>query len=94
MPPCITGQSIFGRSEDREALSEDEFFVEDLIGLKIVDRIGQDLGSLAAVHTGVANDVYETDQGLLIPAVKAFIDNVDLVERRITVVDASALAME
>jgi 16S rRNA processing protein RimM len=90
----LVGQSIYGKSEDREPLSEDEFFVEDLIGLKIVDRNNNDLGHLALVHAGVANDVYETDQGVMIPAVKAFIDTIDMAERKITVIDAAALVVE
>jgi len=90
----LIGQSVYGKSDDREALSEDEFFVEDLIGLKIVDRNDHDLGVLAIVHTGVANDVYETDQGVLIPAVKAFIDKIDLAERKLTVFDAESLKID
>jgi 16S rRNA processing protein RimM len=90
----LLGHDILGKSADREPLTEDEFFVEDLIGLKIVDRTGQEIGTLAAVHSGVANDVYETDQGVLIPAVKAFVERIDLSQRTITVVDATALVME
>jgi 16S rRNA processing protein RimM len=91
---ALVGKSIFGKSVDREALADDEFFVEDLIGLKVVDRSSVDLGTLTVVHAGVANDVYETDRGLLIPAVKAFIDRVDLSNRTITVADAAALVMD
>jgi 16S rRNA processing protein RimM len=90
----LVGYYISGNGKDRAELSEDEYFVEDLIGLKIVDKNQQDLGILAVVHNGVANDVYETDRGLLIPAVKAFVDSIDLAKRTITVVDADALAME
>jgi 16S rRNA processing protein RimM len=90
----LVSQSIFGKSEDREPLSEDEFFVEDLIGLSIVDRNEVDLGHLTVVHSGVANDVYESDQGLMIPAVKAFIDKIDIAQRKITVIDAAALVIE
>ena len=90
----LIGLNLYGKSEQREALSEDEYFVEDLLGMVVIDRAGHDLGCLTTVHAGVANDVYETDNGLLIPAVKAFIDKIDMESRRITVVDAGALAIE
>jgi 16S rRNA processing protein RimM len=89
----LVGKCIYGRSAQREELSEDEYFVEDLIGLTVVDRNGVDMGHLAAVHSGVANDVYETDQGVLIPAVKAFVDQVSLIDRKLIIVDAAAVVM-
>jgi len=89
----LVGQFVFGSSADRLPLSEDEFFV-DLIGLQIVDCHDESLGHLTVVHSGVANDVYETDKGVMIPAVKAFIRKIDLEHRTITVVDAAALVIE
>jgi 16S rRNA processing protein RimM len=91
---ALVGQSIYGKSGQREPLSQDEYFVDDLIGLSVIDKSGQELGHLAVIHSGVAHDIYETDRGLLIPAVKAFIDQVDLRNRIITVVDAAALVIE
>ena len=90
----MIGLSLYGKSEERADLSDDEYFVDDLVGLRIVDRKGTELGQLVTVHAGVANDVYETDTGMLIPAVKSFIDRVDIHAGLVTVVDADALKIE
>jgi 16S rRNA processing protein RimM len=90
----LVGLSLYGQSAQRAELTDDEYFVEDLIGMSIVDLTGQSLGHLLTVHSGVANDVYETDTGVLVPAVKAFIESVDLRTRTITVSDAMALKIE
>lgn len=68
--------------EQAVELEEDEYFIADLIGLKVVTEEGEDLGSLKDVMGTGANDVYvvETAGGkeLLIPAIKDCIRNVDI----------------
>lgn len=71
------------------ALSPDENFVADLIGLKVVDEEGASVGVMEDVLFTGANDVYvvKTDSGkeLLLPAIKECILDVDLEEGRMTV---------
>ena len=66
-----------------------EYYCADLIGLKIVDEDGKELGTLSEILQTGANDVYEVqlpDGGrILLPAIKECILNVDMEERIILV---------
>ena len=55
------------------ALPEGEYYVDHLLGLDVVTDTGHDLGTLTDVMNTPANDVYVTDQDVLIPAVAEFI---------------------
>lgn len=66
-------------------LPPDTWFVADLIGCGVWDTAGKWYGTVAEVlHTG-ANDVYELDTGMLIPALKRVLQCVDISEKRIVV---------
>lgn len=69
------------REEERYPLDDDEHYVDDLIGMRVVDTSGRMLGRLHAVYRTGANDVYEVldDEGreLMVPAVQERIVNVD-----------------
>ncbi len=72
---------------DREAqgvdLDEEEYYVVDLIGLKVIDVKYGDIGVLVDVLQNTAQDLYQIKslkgEMVLIPAVKAFIGEIDLV---------------
>ncbi len=68
--------------ENAVALEEDEYFIADLIGLKILTETGIEIGVLNDVISTGANDVYEvkmTDGGtVLLPAIKECIMDVDM----------------
>lgn len=74
---------------DRYILDEDEYYIDDLIDMEVVDTAGRRLGRLCAVYRTGANDVYEVrDSGnreILIPALKERILNVDTTNRLLTV---------
>ena len=68
--------------------NEAAYFVEDLIGCKVVTTEGLDLGELFDVMRTGANDVYvvrKEDKETLVPALKDVVIKVDLTERRIEV---------
>jgi len=70
------------------AAEEDEFYVEDLIGLETVDAEGHRLGRVVAVHDFGAGDIleYETNRGTeLVPFLRAHVPAVDLEAGRIVV---------
>lgn len=75
--------------ENAVPLSEDEYYVADLIGLTIVDESGITIGELENVIATGANDVYEVktpDGGhVLLPAIKECILDVDTEEKIILV---------
>ncbi|MBF6589236.1 MAG: 16S rRNA processing protein RimM [Ktedonobacterales bacterium] len=64
-------------------LPPDQFYLHDVVGLRVEDMAGQCLGEVKDVLTGVGNDLLvvraATDgREVLLPAVKAFIKTVDL----------------
>lgn len=70
-------------------LQKDEFFIADLIGLKVVTEDGKNLGTLEEILPTGANDVYvivdEHKNEVLLPAIKDCILKIDLDEKCITV---------
>lgn len=76
--------------DERVELSEDEFWIDDIIGLETVESgSGNSLGTVEEVMQTGSNDVYliRTPQGELrpIPATEQAIDKVDLENRKIMV---------
>lgn len=73
-------------SEDasRPPLEDDEFFTSDLIGMEVWTTDGQQLGHVDEVMATPAHDVLQVGK-ILIPAVKAFVKDVDLDHDRLTV---------
>ena len=62
---------------------EGTYYEFQLVGLEAQEEGGRDLGRVAAVQPGVANDVLELDSGLLLPLVEACVRKVDLGAGRI-----------
>ena len=74
--------SLYVTRDNAVRLKKDEFFIADLIDMKVVNEDGSPLGTLRDVITTGANDVYEValDEGgtVLIPAIKECILDVDV----------------
>ena len=74
--------SLYVTRDNAVRLKKDEFFIADLIDMKVVNEDGSPLGPLRDVITTGANDVYEValDEGgtVLIPAIKECILDVDV----------------
>ena len=74
--------SLYVTRDNAVRLKKDEFFIADLIDMKVVNEDGSPLGTLRDVITTGANDVYEValDVGgtVLIPAIKECILDVDV----------------
>lgn len=71
------------------AEDDDEFYVEDLIGLRAYTAAGRLLGEVRAVPNYGAGDIVEIlgDEGtLLVPFTRDAVPEVDLDQRRLTVV--------
>jgi 16S rRNA processing protein RimM len=63
----------------------DSFYVFQLVGLTVVEDGGRELGRVADVAPGIANDVLELDSGVLLPLVEDCVLDVDLEGRKIAV---------
>lgn len=76
------GQSLYVTRENAVKLKKDEYFIADLIGIKVQDEDGKELGILNDVIETGANDVYQiamTDgRELLLPAIKQCVLEVNL----------------
>ncbi len=88
---ALIGSKIFVPDDRRPPLDRDEYFVNDLLGLAVVTEAGRDLGKVIEVIPNPANDVYETDSGAMVPAVKEFVKKIDLKSGRIVVRDVAGL---
>jgi 16S rRNA processing protein RimM len=77
------GAELAVRREDLPALPEDSYYVSDLVGMRVVDERGEEVGVVRDVLPGPANDALELDTGLLLPLVEDCVRDVDLGERRI-----------
>jgi 16S rRNA processing protein RimM len=64
---------------------EGSYYVFQLVGLAVVEQGGRELGHVADVAPGVANDVLEVDTGLALPMVEDCVREVDLDRGRIVV---------
>ena len=73
---------LFVNREDAVELEEDEYFIADMIGMKVITDEGEEFGTLKDVMETGANDVYvirRADGGeVLIPAIKECILDVDI----------------
>ena len=82
-------ETIVKRERKDNELSEDEFFITDLIGLKVYEDNGAYLGILDDVLQPGANDVYvvklEDGSELLLPVIKQVVKDIDIENQKITV---------
>lgn len=88
------GADLLVAREDAVPLEEDEYFITDLIGLKVInEENGQEIGILEDVLQTGANDVYQVkttpgltkNDTLLLPAIGQCIKEVNLTEGTIKV---------
>ncbi|WP_455618658.1 ribosome maturation factor RimM [Eisenbergiella sp.] len=74
--------SLYVTRDNAVRLKKDEFFIADLIDMKVANEDGSPLGTLRDVITTGANDVYEValpeGGSVLIPAIKECILEVDV----------------
>ena len=76
------GKDLVIERKDALPLKEDEYFIGDLIGIRVVTENGEELGRVKDVLQTGANDVYvverEGEKEVLLPAIRECILKVDL----------------
>jgi 16S rRNA processing protein RimM len=83
--PAPRGAALAVRLADLPALEPDSYYAFELVGLAVVDDAGAQVGVVADVAGGVANDNLELDDGRLVPLIEDAVLLVDLDGRRIVV---------
>ena len=82
------GSELFVTEDDLPELPEGEYYIRDLIGMEAVLEDGSRLGVVTDVIQNTAQDIFEveTDEGkqVLVPKVPAFVLDIDLHSRRVT----------
>lgn len=86
----LRGARIFLGRSTFPAIDPDEFYWADLIGLAVVNRDGVPLGAVAGLLDNGPHSVLRIQpagdgEETLVPFVAAYVDDVDLAARRITV---------
>lgn len=83
------GAKLFVNRKNAVKLNKDEYFIADLIDLKVVDEQENELGTLIDVMKTGANDVYivKNSEGLelLFPAIKECILDIDFKQKKMKV---------
>lgn len=82
------GVSVAASRAEFPPAGEGEVYWVDLIGARVVNRRGDELGTVAEVLSSGAQDLLEVRQGervLLVPMVERHVDEVDLGERLVRV---------
>ena len=83
------GRDLWIPREEAQELDEDEYYIADLLGMKVLLEDGSEFGALKNVMETGANDVYIVDSvehgEVLLPAIKECILDVDLEKNTMTV---------
>ena len=83
------GKNLYVTRENAVKLQKDEYFIADMIGMRVFSTEGEELGTLTDVLQTGANDVYvveqEGAQQLLLPAIKDCIRDIDMEQMVMTV---------
>jgi 16S rRNA processing protein RimM len=82
-------QTVYIHTTDSPKLPKGQYYFHQIVGLKVVDDAGQELGRLTDILETGANDVYvvtsSNGQEHLLPAIKDVILDVNLKEKLMTV---------
>ncbi len=83
----LSQYQLYVKREDAIPLSDNEYYVSDLIGLSVLSEKGEKLGILKDVLKTAANDVYvvKGEREILVPAVKEYVLSIDLPKGEMTV---------
>ncbi len=73
---ALQWEYLYSPADDKPDLEDDEFFVEDLIGLKVVTLSGDELGTVTEVAAYPAQDILIIDE-LMIPFADQFVKSID-----------------
>ncbi len=85
----LRDREVLIKAEDLPKLEEGQFYVADLIGLPVLDEAGKQIGTFKDSLSTGSNDVYVIavpgEKDILLPALKIYVKEINLAEKRIVV---------
>ena len=91
----LRGSVLVIPADHAPAIEEpDRFWVHQIVGLEVVTEDGRSLGRILEIQANPANDLWVTETGGLIPAVREVVVGVDLEGGRVTVRELPGLLEE
>ena len=90
------GKIIFVEEQTiRESLEDDEFLIDELVGLDVLDQNGEKLGFVVGVSNNGANDLLsvktKSKEVALVPFVKAIVTDVSINDKKIKIKNIEGL---
>lgn len=82
---ALLGEVLLVEAESVPEPPEGAFWIHQVVGLDVVTEGGRSLGRIVDVEGNPANDLWVTESGALIPAVREIVVEIDLEARRVTV---------
>lgn len=86
---ALRNQAVYASPDDLPPLADDEFFLHDLVGLQVVTSDGENVGRVKAYidqeWQALIVVAREGKPDVLIPAVPAFIETIDLDEQQLVI---------
>lgn len=85
---ALIGSTVWVEREQLAPLRQGEFYWQDLLGFAVLTAEGASLGTLSGFHATAGHDllvVRGTGREYLIPAVEAFVADIDFADRRLVV---------
>ncbi|MFO7945343.1 MAG: ribosome maturation factor RimM [Armatimonadota bacterium] len=73
----LRGSTVSVRQVEMDPLPEGTFYMDDILGLEVITDTGRSLGKIIEIIETGANDVYVTDQDVLIPAIVEVVEEID-----------------
>lgn len=80
----LKGSKIYISEDMKPKLNDDEYYIDDLIGMQVITDDGKILGDLDDVLYSKANDIYQVGE-ILLPVIDEVVKNIDFENRIITV---------
>ena len=94
---ALRGADLWIQEEERRPLDPGEYWPEDLVGLKVVDAAGTELGTVTGIVEGVAQDrlVVVGDHGEVeVPFVAELVPEIDIAAGLVRIGDVGGLFTE
>lgn len=81
----LRGQVLLVPSDASPRPPEGSFWVHQVVGLEVVTEEGRSLGKIVEVQANPANDLWVTESGMLLPAIRDLVARVDLDAGMVTI---------